>query len=91
LDAPHGCNAASIIIDADGFLYYPCRTLMAKSIDVSKEPLMKFFTSEKANECRGMMSSCNINCHWYQYFATDSFLSLRSSLSSIMPYAADLI
>ena len=91
LDAPHGCNAASIIIDADGFLYYPCRTLMAKSIDVSKDSLMEFFTTEKATECREMMSNCNINCHWYQYFATDSFLSIRSALSSAKPYAADLI
>lgn len=91
LEASHGCNTASVIIDADGRLYYPCRTLMEKSIDVSEEPLMSFLASEKAKECREKMRGCDINCHWYQYFATDSFLSLRGSLSAIRPYMDNLI
>jgi hypothetical protein len=91
LDAPHGCNAASIIIDADGRLYYPCRTLMEKSIDAAEEPLMSFLSSDKANECRERMRRCDVNCHWYQYCATDSFLSLRGSISALRPYLGDLI
>jgi MoaA/NifB/PqqE/SkfB family radical SAM enzyme len=91
LDVPHSCNAASVIIDADGRLYYPCRTLMEKSIDVSEEPFMGFLSTDRARECREKMKSCNINCHWYQYCATDSFLSLRSGVSALRPYLDDLI
>jgi len=91
LDASHGCNAASIIIDADGRLYYPCRTLMGKSIDAAEEPLMDFLASQRAAECRERMKQCDINCHWYQYCATDSFISLRGSISALKPYLDDLI
>ena len=91
LDQPYGCNAASVIVDFDGRLYYPCRTLMEKSIDASEESLMEFLDTEKAVECREKMKGCNINCHWYQYFATDSFVSLRSSLSSLTPYLNELL
>jgi MoaA/NifB/PqqE/SkfB family radical SAM enzyme len=91
LDAPHGCNAASVIIDADGRLYYPCRTLMEKSIDAAEEPLMEFLASDRATECRERMRKCEVNCHWYQYFATDSFVSLRSGLSALGPYMDSLI
>ena len=91
LEVPHSCNAASVIIDADGRLYYPCRTLMEKSIDVSEKPFMGFLGTEKARECREKMKSCDIDCHWYQYFATDSFLSLRSGISALRPYADALI
>jgi len=91
LDAPHGCNAASVIIDSDARLYYPCRTLMEKSIDASEEPLMGFIGTEKARECREKMKACDVNCHWYQYFATDSFLSIRSGISALKPYFADML
>ncbi len=91
LDVPHSCNTASIIIDADGFLHYPCRTLMEKSIDVSKESLLDFVASSKARECRSRMCKCDKQCHWYQYFATDSFVSLRSGLSALEPYISDII
>lgn len=91
LDTQHGCNAASIIIDSDGCLYYPCRTLMEKSIDLSEESLMRFLDSDSAKICRERMKQCEINCHWYQYFATESFVSLRNGLSSLSPYLADII
>lgn len=91
LDVPHSCNTASIIIDADGFLHYPCRTLMEKSIDVSKESLLDFFESSKARDCRNRMDLCDKQCHWYQYFATDSFISMKSGLSALEPYISDII
>jgi MoaA/NifB/PqqE/SkfB family radical SAM enzyme len=91
LDVPHSCNAASIIVDSDARLYYPCRTLMEKGIDLSEEPLMKFLDSNEANESRERMKGCDLNCHWYQYFATDSFVSLRSGLSSITPYLSNIV
>ncbi|HVP24275.1 MAG TPA: radical SAM protein [Conexivisphaerales archaeon] len=90
LDEAHACNAASIIVDADGRLCYPCRTLMDKSIDASEEPLMEFLSSRSAAESRERMRACSLNCHWYQYFATDSFLSPRGVLSSLRPYLDSL-
>ncbi len=91
LDVPHSCNTASVIVDADGVLYYPCRTLAEKSIDLSKESLLEFLGSEKARECRKRMTACERQCHWYQYFATDSFVSLRTGLSALGPYLSDLL
>lgn len=91
LDVPHSCNTASIIIDSDARVYYPCRTLMEKSVDLSEESLMKFLDSDAAKVCRDKMRDCDLNCHWYQYFATESFVSLRSGFSSISPYLTDII
>jgi MoaA/NifB/PqqE/SkfB family radical SAM enzyme len=91
LEVPHSCNTASVLIDADGQLFYPCQISMEKSIDASQESIIQFLRSEKAMECREKMRSCNINCHCYLYFAMDSSLSLRSSLSALMPYARSLI
>lgn len=91
LDVPHSCNTASIIIDSDGLLHYPCRTLMEKSIDVSQESLLGFLKSPRARECRDRMGTCDRQCHWYQYFATDSFVSLRDGLSAIEPYLSDIL
>ncbi len=90
LDVPHSCNAASIIIDSDGMLHYPCRTLMEKSIDASNESLLEFVKSQRAVVCRQKMHECNRECHWYQYFATDSFVSPRSMLSALGPYLSDI-
>jgi len=91
LDVPHSCNTASVIIDSDGLLHYPCRTLMEKSIDVSKDSLLEFLSSPKAGECRMRMGKCDRQCHWYQYFATDSFVSLKNGLSAIEPYISDIL
>jgi len=91
LDVPHSCNTASIIIDADGLLHYPCRTLMEKSIDVSKDSLLEFVASSRARESRQRMDLCDIQCHWYQYFATDSFVSLRDGFSALQPYVSDIL
>ncbi len=91
LNTPHSCNAASIIIDADGMLHYPCRTLMEKSIDASRESLSEFVRSSKADECRRKMYACDRDCHWYQYFATDSFVSPRNMLSALSPYLSDIL
>ncbi len=91
LDVPHSCNTASIIIDSDGLLHYPCRTLMEKSIDMSKDSLVEFLKSPRAVECRDRMAECERQCHWYQYFATDSFVSLKDGLSAIEPYISDVL
>jgi hypothetical protein len=91
LDAPHSCNTSSLRVDADGQLYYPCQMCVERTIDASKEPILEFLRSEKAMECREKMKSCDINCHSYLYFAMDSSLSLRSTLSAVMPYVRSFI
>lgn len=91
LDVPHSCNTASVLVDADARLHYPCQISEEMSIDASREPLIGFLSSEKARECREKMRHCDINCHCYLYFAMDSSLSLRSTLSSLTPYARSLI
>lgn len=64
---------------------------MEKSIDVSKDPLLAFVASSRARESRQRMDQCDIQCHWYQYFATDSFISLRDGFSALQPYVSDIL
>ncbi|MEN3052923.1 MAG: radical SAM protein [Candidatus Methanosuratincola petrocarbonis] len=90
LDVPHSCNTASILIDADGRLYYPCNISPVCSIDASEEPIMGFLASEKARECRERMRLCGRDCHCYLYFAMDSALSIRSTISALKPYLGGL-
>ncbi|MEN3051832.1 MAG: radical SAM protein [Candidatus Methanosuratincola petrocarbonis] len=90
LDLPHSCNTASVLVDADGRLYYPCNINPACSIDASEEPIMGFLLSEKARECRERMMLCNRNCHCYLYFAMDSYLSIRKTISALKPYISGL-
>ncbi|MBC7120000.1 MAG: radical SAM protein [Candidatus Methanosuratus sp.] len=90
LDVPNSCNTASVLIDADGRLYYPCNINSACSINASQEPILDFLLSEKARKCREMMRSCYRNCHCYLYFAMDSSLSIRSTISALKPYLSGL-
>ncbi len=90
LDLPQSCNTASVLVDADGRLYYPCNINPACSIDASEEPIMGFLLSEKARECRERMMLCNRNCHCYLYFAMDSYLSIRKTISALKPYISGL-
>jgi hypothetical protein len=57
-----------------------------RTIDASQESILEFLRSEKAMDCRKKMKSCDINCHTYLYFAMESSLSLRSTLSAVKPY-----
>ncbi|MEJ5292648.1 MAG: radical SAM protein [Candidatus Methanosuratincola sp.] len=90
LDVPHSCNTASVLVDADGRLYYPCNINPVCSIDASEEPIMDFLVSERARECRARMRLCDRNCHCYLYFAMDSHLSIRSTVSALEPYLSGL-
>lgn len=87
----HGCSTSSIIIDSDGGLYYPCRMLDMKPINLAKDPLMKFLRSEKAENYRNIMRRCGDRCGWYQYFATDSFSSPLTFIYSLGPYLNDML
>jgi MoaA/NifB/PqqE/SkfB family radical SAM enzyme len=94
LDALNGesrCSAASIIIDSDGSLFYPCRTLGEKPINLTETPLLEYLESEDAEARRAQMKECPRQCGWYQYFAIDFFTQPGEILESLGPYWGDLI
>ncbi len=86
INKPHGCSTSSIIIDSDGGLFYPCRTIGERLFDLTKGDLMDFLVSKEAQKAREEMKKCKRRCGWYQYFATDVFASPRSITSSLKPY-----
>lgn len=86
INKPHGCSTSSIIIDSDGGLFYPCRTIGERLFNFTEGSFMEFLKTDKAKKARQDMKNCERSCGWYQYFATDSFSSPRSILSSLGPY-----
>jgi len=86
INKAHGCSTSSIIIDSDGGLFYPCRTVGQRLYNFTEGSFMEFLKTEKAREARENMKKCNRCCGWYQYFATDSFASPKSIISSLSPY-----
>ena len=81
-----GCSPSSIIIDADGSLFYPCRTLQKKRIKLQDEDLMTFLNSSQAINDRKTMSNCTRQCGWYQYFATSRFSGVGDFLDATGPF-----
>ncbi len=81
-----GCSPSSIIIDADGGLFYPCRTLKEKRIKLQDTDLTKFLKSGLSSELRKRMSLCTRQCGWYQYFATSRFSGLSDFFDATGPY-----
>jgi MoaA/NifB/PqqE/SkfB family radical SAM enzyme len=86
IQKPHGCSTSSIIIDSDGGLFYPCRTVGQRLYNFTEGSFMDFLKTSEAKQARQQMQTCNRNCGWYQYFATDVFASPFSLLSSLSPY-----
>jgi len=84
------CSSSSIIIDCDGSLYYPCRTLNFKPVNLQDTSLMDYLNSDKAAMSRQLMNECERNCGWYQYFATDIFTSPISIIDGIRPYMSSI-
>ncbi len=82
----HGCSTSSVIIDSDGGLFYPCRTVGEHLYNFTEGSFMEFLRSSEAKQARAAMDQCNRSCGWYQYFATDVFASPRSLYSSLSPY-----
>ena len=87
----HGCDTSSIIVDADGFLWYPCRVLEEKTINLIDSDLMTYLESPDGHERRLRMAACDIQCASYQYYATQAFVNPREILSAWMPYYRDLL
>jgi len=81
-----GCSPASIIIDADGSLFYPCRTLRSKQIKLQDSDLMTYLCSDSGKEMRKVMQECSRQCGWYQYFATSRFSKLHDFTDAAGPY-----
>ena len=87
----HGCDTTSIIVDAEGGLFYPCRTLEEKTINLARSDLMEYLVSPEAAERRRKMAECELRCAWYQYFATKSFVEPKEIASALSPYIQNLI
>ncbi len=90
INRPHGCDTASIIVDADATLYYPCRTLKIPAANLLARNLMEFLGSPRAAALRAAGRRCTRNCGWYQYFAASSYYRPFCLLSSLSPYFKDL-
>lgn len=86
INKPHGCSTSSVIIDSDGGLFYPCRTVGQRRFNFIEGSFMKFLRSDAAKKARQEMKDCNRSCGWYQYFATDVFASPSTIVSSLSPY-----
>jgi MoaA/NifB/PqqE/SkfB family radical SAM enzyme len=86
INRPHGCSTSSIIIDSDGGLFYPCRTLGKRLYNFTEGSFMDFLMTSEAKKARRDMRKCTRSCGWYQYFATDVFSSPFSIISSLSPY-----
>ena len=86
INKPHGCSTSSVIIDSDGGLFYPCRTIGQRLYNFTEGSFMNFLKTEEAKKARNDMKKCTRRCGWYQYFATDVFASPRTLLSSLSPY-----
>ncbi len=86
INKTHGCSTSSIIIDSDGGLFYPCRTIGERLYNFTDGSFMEFLQSPQAAQARQTMKTCDRQCGWYQYFATDVFASPSTILSSVSPY-----
>ena len=86
INKSHGCSTSSIIIDSDGGLFYPCRTVGERFFNFTEGSFMEFLKTNKAKKAREDMKKCPRSCGWYQYFATDVFSSPISFVSSFSPY-----
>lgn len=87
----HGCSSSSIIIDSDGQLFYPCRTLDQRVCNLVDTDLTEFLKSPEGTKHRKQMAECDRRCGWYQYFATSSFASPREIASALKPYYEDIM
>ncbi len=86
INKPHGCSTSSIIVDSDGGLFYPCRTIGQRLYNFTEGSFMDFLKTDTAKQARQDMKKCEQRCGWYQYFATDVFASPISIVSSLSPY-----
>lgn len=63
------CSTASIIVDPDGSVFYPCRLQGLRPYHLLQGRLDDFLLSPEAADLRLAMRDCPRGCGWYQYFA----------------------
>jgi hypothetical protein len=82
----HGrCSTASVVIDSDGRLFYPCHMLEQTGPDLSRVRLMDYLRGDEAHKARRRMRQCTRRCGWYQYFSINDFTSVTSALRAFLP------
>ena len=86
LKTPGGCSASSIVIDGDGKLYYPCRVLEKKTVDLKHDSLNDFVVSAVAEKERDVMAVCDRPCGWCQYYATASGVTALGTYKGLKPW-----
>lgn len=79
------CSTASVIIDSDGTLFYPCHILETRGPDLSRTDLMEFLRGGEASAARRSMKGCGRQCGWYQYFSINDFVSAGSAWKALRP------
>jgi MoaA/NifB/PqqE/SkfB family radical SAM enzyme len=79
------CSTASVIIDSDGRIFYPCHILEEKGPDLSAKDLMEYLRSPEACRARKVMDRCRRQCGWFQYFSIADFTSFFSVFRALKP------
>jgi MoaA/NifB/PqqE/SkfB family radical SAM enzyme len=85
INKPHGCSASSVIIDSDGGLFYPCRTVGKHLYNFTEGSFMQFLRTPEAKQARTAMDQCNRSCGWYQYHHAPCILPLARIFSNNHP------
>jgi MoaA/NifB/PqqE/SkfB family radical SAM enzyme len=79
------CSAASIIIDSDGFLFYPCHIRGDKGPNLAETDLRSWLRGRSAIALRAEMKACDRNCGWCQYYAIGDYTRIGTVLSALRP------
>jgi len=79
------CSTASVVVDSDGTLFYPCHILETLGPDLARTDLMEYLVSPGAASFRRRMRACDRRCGWYQYFSIGDFTSFRTAFRSLRP------
>lgn len=86
LKSPGGCSASSIVIDGGGQLYYPCRVLEKRTVDLKRNSLNEFVVSDAAEKERDVMEKCDRPCGWCQYYGTASGTTGVGTYKALKPW-----
>lgn len=84
--AGSGCSSASVVISFDGRLYYPCRVLEEKPVNLLTESLVDFLESDDARRSREVLKHCSRQCYWYQNFTCADYMNPFRFFSCARPY-----
>ncbi|MFH0922244.1 MAG: radical SAM protein [Fibrobacterota bacterium] len=84
------CSSASVIVDSDGTLFYPCHIRETRGPDLAQADLMEYLPSPAAAELRNQMRACDRRCGWFQYFSIGDFTSFRTAFRALRPAMSGL-